>query len=794
VAESSTSLAPAIVRTRAAADWVTPALATIFVFSGASGLIYQISWVRLLSLTFGVTIYAVSTVVAAFMGGLALGSFLGGRVADRVRRPILWYAVAEGIIALMGIASPAALSWVQSAYLALYPRDSTEAALAVVALRFVLAAVVLMVPATLMGATLPLMVKGSLAMSQAIGPRVSWLYASNTTGAIGGTVAAGFVLIGTVGISGTIAVAAALNLVAAASALMLGAAVRPALRVQSSEARVPSSRPLGTQSSELGTSPLVRRLVIITFAVQGFASLAYEVVWTRVLAIILDGTTYAFSIVLATVLLGIALGSALVGPLMSRPLPWVRVYALLQAGVAALAFLGIVVFARIYGIMGRLDEAPLLQQLLASDLAWMAMVAMVAILPPMLLLGASFPIAARIVVSGAANAGRDLGVLYAGNTAGAILGAWMAGFFLIPSLGTQLSIELLAALSATLAVALALASGRGRAALAAAAAALTVGSAAIALIMAPNMYARIVAGHFPGRDIVWVGEGQETSVGVLRNQETGQINMFINGQNQASDDAGTVSFHRLLGHIPMTIHPNPRDVLIVGLGGGSTAGALARHEPRRIDVVELSDTVVEGARYFSHVNRDVHQAPSLHLKIDDGRNHLLLTNRKYDVITADVIHPRNAGSAVLYSYEYYDLARRALNPGGLMSQWLEDRPDSPDNEAQRKLMARTFLKAFPYVTMWVWGALMIGSNEPIDVDLDRIVAHWDQRGLGEVLEGSGFDSPDAFKALYALSDAELRAWAGEGPIMTDNHPYVEYYFSLPGRPFVPRWSRGSSQP
>jgi spermidine synthase len=543
-------------------------------------------------------------------------------------------------------------------------------------------------------------------------------------------------------------------------------------------------------ATEAGPSLLVRRLVIVTFAVQGFASLAYEVLWTRVLAIILDGSTYAFSIVLATVLLGIALGSALVSPLMERPLPWVRVYALLQAGVAALAFLGVIVFARIYGIMTRLEDVTLLQQLLTSHFAWMVVVALVAILPPMILLGASFPIAARIVVSGAANAGRDLGILYAGNTAGAILGAWFAGFLFIPVLGTQIAIQSLAALNALLAIALALVSGQGRTALAGVAAAITIGSLVASLILAPNMYARIVAGHFPGRDIVWVGEGQETSVAVLHNRETGLTDMFMNGQHQASDDPGTVSFHRLLGHIPMTIHPDPQDVLIVGLGGGSTAGALARHEPDRIDVVELSDTVVEGARYFSHVNRDVHNSPSIHLKIDDGRNHLLLTNRKYDVITADVIHPRNAGAAVLYSYEYYDLARKALKPGGLMSQWLEDRPDSPDNEAQRKLMARTFLQAFPHVTMWVWGALMIGSNEPIDIDLNRIEADWDRRGLSELLAGSGFDSPEAFKSLYAMSDEELRAWAGDGPIMTDNHPYVEYYLSLPGRPF----SRGSREP
>jgi spermidine synthase len=367
------------------------------VVSGASGLIYQISWIRLLALTFGVTIYAVSTVVAAFMGGLALGSFLGGRFADRVKRPILWYAGAELVIAMMGRFSPTALDWVQRAYLGLYPHGSDEAALGVIALRFTLAAIVLLIPTTMMGATLPLMVKGSLAISQSIGPRISWLYATNTGGAILGTIAAGFFLIGTQGISASISIAAILNLTAAITALVLGFVVRP---VSSEDATADAAHAAEADATHAGLSPGVRRLVILTFAVQGFASLAYEVIWTRVLAILLDGSTYAFSIVLATVLVGIALGSALVGPLMSRNLPWLRVYTLLQASVASLALIGLVEFGRIRGIMDRLELLPPLRPLLEWHYGHMIAIPVIAILPPMILLGASFPIAARIVVSG----------------------------------------------------------------------------------------------------------------------------------------------------------------------------------------------------------------------------------------------------------------------------------------------------------------------------------------------------------------------------------------------------------
>jgi spermidine synthase len=301
------------------------------------------------------------------------------------------------------------------------------------------------------------------------------------------------------------------------------------------------------------------------------------------------------------------------------------------------------------------------------------------------------------------------------------------------------------------------------------------------------MYRRIVESRFLGNSAVWVGEGLETSVAVIQNKETGILSMWNNGQSQASTDGGVVWFHRLLGHLPMILHKDPQDVLIVGLGGGTTAGAMAQHNPARLDIVELSETVVHGARYFGDINGHVLDFPNLHLTIDDGRNHLLLNNRKYDVVTTDSIHPRNAGASVLYSYEYYDLVRKSLKPGGLMAQWLEDRgDDNPDNDVQRKLMARTFARAFPYTSMWAFGALLIGSNEPIDTSQAAIAARWEQRRYGEHLAGSGYDSPESIHELFVLGDADLRKWAGEGPIMTDDHPYVEYFLSLPGGTGGPR--------
>ena len=768
---SPTAATPA----RGRLDWITPLLVLIFVLSGASGLMYQTAWVKLLALTFGVTIYAVSTVVAAFMGGLTLGAFIGGRLADRLRAPILGYAVVEVLIAVLGVKSVDALDWVQSVYVGLYPRDAEQANLQIVALRFVLSAAVVLVPATLMGATLPLMVRGSLSLGHNLGTRVSWLYASNTAGAICGTLFAGFFLIGAVGVRSTILAAAAFNAAAAAPALLLGLSAW-------SQQRAAAIAPGEDQTSANGVvhySDRTRAIVVAAFAVQGFASLAYEVIWTRVFAVLLDGTTYAFSIVLAVVLLGIALGSAAISPLLARRANWVQVYALLQTGVAVFGFLGILALARIYGITSILARAPLLAGNMEDfGFVWMAVAAAVIILPVMLLLGASFPVAAQAVVAGRAHVGRELGLLYAGNTAGAILGAWGAGFFLLPALGSQQAIELLACINGGLALCLALASGSRRLATVAASTALAL-IAAFASGIVPDMYQRMLAGKFPGTQVVWVGEGMESTITLIRRPDTGYLDMYFNGQSQASDNPSVLWFHRLLGHLPMALARDPQDVLIVGVGGGATASALAAHEPRRLDIVELSEIAMEGAGYYEHVNGSILDYPYVHLRIDDARNYLLLTNRKYDVVTADAIHPRSAGTSLLYSYDYYASIARALKPGGLMAQWLKDDGDFADNDALRHLITRSFAAAFPYVSLWVNGSLLIGSNEPINPTDGSIEAHWRERNLEALLAEIGITSPGGIKDLYLLNDKQTRDWAGDGPLMTDDRPYGEYFLSLP---------------
>jgi spermidine synthase len=261
--------------------------------------------------------------------------------------------------------------------------------------------------------------------------------------------------------------------------------------------------------------------------------------------------------------------------------------------------------------------------------------------------------------------------------------------------------------------------------------------------------------------------------------------MYLNGWHQANDTPSMLRLHELIGHLPLLLQPAAparaeRRVLVIGLGGGATAGAAAAHERTRLDVVELSPSVVRGARFFAHVNGGVVDAPNVSLLTDDGRNYLLLTDQKYDVIMADALRPQHAGSSALYSRQYYDLVRAALADGGVMMQWIDH--SIPENQYQ--LLLRTFLEAFPYVTAWADATLFIGSDRPYMLDRETLAARLGGPA-GGVLAPLGLSTPETVLQLFTASDSELRAYVGDGPVVSDDHPYVEFFRSLPRDPQPP---------
>jgi spermidine synthase len=774
------------------------ALSLLFFLSGCAALIYQILWLRLLGLVFGVTVYAASTVLAAFMAGLALGSLLAGRAADRIRRPLGWFAAAECGIALSAIASPWMLDALERLYVAWFPGLPAVSG-AVTGARLLMASAALIVPTLLMGTTLPLVLRSSLASGGKLGLRLGVLYASNTTGAIVGTLVSGLWLIPAYGISRTFLVAAALNGAVALSALILSARRAPA------ESSGGPERPaLQRDSYSAGLSSRARLAVLITFAISGFVSIGAEVVWFRVAVLIIRPTVYAFAVMLATILGGIAIGSYLVSPRLSRGAP-----GLSGPGIRALAILEFLIAVAIVLSVAALQlgpdlarrAQPVLSRVMPAYLPFLVVHSVLMLLPSALLMGVAFPIGARLWArSGPEGSGAgDVGRFYAVNVCGGIAGSLVAGFVLLPWIGSRGTLLVLGALTAAAATWLMWATdspdhgatdfadhratdfaddtdgldrSRSRRAVAMPTA-LTIGGVALfvaACVYTPDPFDVFLSQRFPGQRVIWREEGVQSTVSV---HELGMHRaLHLDGNHQASTAGGMVSVHRRIGGIGMALHPEPRATLVIGLGGGATAGAVSRFPFAQVEVVELSEAVVKAAPLFGSINNDMLKRPNVHVRVDDGRNFLMLGRRKYDLITADIILPIHAGAGNVYSQEYFRLVSGALDDDGIAVQWVAG------TEQEYKLIARTFLSVFPYTTLWADGSLMVGSNRPLRLkaaDFDWKLAVPEARAA---LQELGYPSFEALVSQYRAGPGELRALVGPGPVLTDDRPLVEYFLSL----------------
>ncbi len=739
--------------------WLLPLLLLLFFGSGACALVYQVMWLRLLALVFGVTVYAASTVLAGFMAGLGLGSFVAGRLAVRIQRPLAAFGLAEILIGITAFLSPLLLDALTRLWITVQP--SLPDSLAVITIiRFGVAFLVLIVPTSLMGATLPLVIKSAVAREHRIGGRIGLLYAINTTGAIVGALVAGFYLISEVGVELSFQMAAIGNIAIGVVALVAAYAMPP----QSAPHQPHQPHPPHPPS----ITPGQQQLVLWTFFVSGLMSLALEIIWFRMLVVFLRPTAYAFTIMLACVLGGIALGSALAAPVLRRRARWMPVLAIIQALIGVAAVLS---FNALTRAQAAIDVAtPWFDRLgLNTYLAPLVASSVVAMLPTTLLLGLAFPIGLSLWAGDDTSdeTSRRVSVFYSLNVFGAILGSLLAGFVLLPAIGTRSSLILVSALATTSSMVLAwsLRSTRPRFAYAVAVVAPVLFAAGAYYSVDP--FAVAFERFHRSESLVWREEGVQTTVAVHdRRGDPPMRVMYLDGNHQANDSPATAFVHHRIGALPVMLHPAPTTALVVGLGGGATPGAVARYN-LDVDVVELSAAVVAGSEFFKNINFDLLTRPNAHLRVDDGRNFLMMSRKKYDVITADIILPRHAGAGALYSKEYYELVRDSLAEGGLVMQW-----NGGDSATEYKLLMRTFLSVFPYTTLWGDGSLMLGSLKPFALSQSA----YEARRAGFDL--FNWDLP-TLKRIYIAGTDEVRAFVGDGPILTDDKPVIEYFLSLP---------------
>jgi spermidine synthase len=727
----------------------------LFYASGIAGLIYQVLWLRRLSVIFGVTVYAASTLLAAFMAGLALGSVLSGRVLRSGRSPLAAFGVAEILVGATGLASPLLLDAASFVYQALYQVSPDSLGVLTLA-RLVCSFAILALPTTMMGITLPLLSATVSRAGQNDSAGIGLLYALNTLGAMTGTLLSGLVLIPAIGIQQSFLLAAAINVVVGMVALWLSAS--QSLN-QAIESPILNPQSIPNPQSPISDRQLTPLLVVV--AVSGFASLGLEIAWFRLMLQFVAATSEAFTAMLATVLGGIAAGGLWATWLLRRRRDHVAWLGGLQAltGLAAVSSFSFLQWTVAHGwnTMG----------------LWPAVA--IAILPPALFMGAGFPLALGIAGrrrdrDAEADVARRVGVTYALNVAGAIGGSLAAGFLLLPGMG---SLTALIALSATFVV-----SGvwlwltrRGGWRWAAATAFVLV-FVLVARDMPDPFRVAIDRRYGTLLREFWRDEGAQTAVSV-RASEFQRV-LYLDGLHQANDSPGMVLLHRAIGHLPMVLHGHPRDVLVVGMGGGATPGAVSQYPAADVQIVELAEGVRNAAPFFAHVNYDLLQRPNVRVRIDDGRNFLSLTDRRFDVITADIIQPGHAGAGFVYSREYFALVRQALKDDAVVLQWIGHRP-----WLEYTLIMRTFLDVFPDATLWYDGNFMVGTSRPLRIDagaLDRLRAEPVTR---DALDAIGLTSFDVLRSWYTAGPDEMRAFVGDGPILTDDRPMVEYHHWLP---------------
>ena len=752
--------------------WVIPALGAVFLLSGAAGLVHEVVWARLLGHLFGATSLAVSTVLAAFMGGLALGSHLVGSRAARLGDRPRVYALLEIGIGVSALVIPLLLTFVQPLYGALWRRFHFSFAVFSI-LRFVVAGGILLPPTVMMGATLPLLADY---VATVRGARVApaWLYTANLAGAVLGVAAGGFVLMPVLGLHGTILAAAALNVTIGGAVLCL-----PRL---ASEVAPRVDRPFGSTYRPSG-------LLLAAAIGSGFMSLATQVAWTRVLVLIVGSTTYAFSTVLVAYLAALGAGSAWASRRGARAAdvrPALAVVHLVMAlGVLAAVYAVSRLpfwYVALFQVWRPSSIAATVVLNVAVVLALLAVPVLAAgTVLPLVLIGAAPPDAHDTV--------RIVGRLYAVNTVGAIVGAVLAGFVLVPRLGSHTTLLGIAALAAAIGVVFAFAVGGKRLPSAALAVATAVG---VGVVAGPAWEPRALnAGvsqpHLETVEgmlaesraqILYHREGPTATVAVAQWTQGGRRSLSINGRVNASDRRDDMMTQVLVAEAPLLIAPRVDDVLLVGWGSGVSAGTALAAPVRQVTAVEIEPAVVEASAFFAHVNHDPRSDPRLRLYEDDARHILLASDDTYDVIVSEPSHPWVSGVSNLFTQDFFRLAARRLRPDGVFSQWLQTYQMSFDT--YRSLLA-TFQSVFPEVLVFgspfALDCILVGSRQPLRLDLADLDHRWAHAPTQAELGRIGLTRSEHFLATFYLGPDAVRRLVHGAPINTDDNMLVE--FSMP---------------
>ena len=800
-------------------------VALLFFFSGLSSLIYQVIWTRQLVFVFGSTSFASATVLSVFMGGLAIGSFVAGKYADRLRNPFLWYGLLEGFIGIWAILIPIFLIAAIPIYKIFWQMFHLDV-LVFSLLRFAVMTVILLPPTACMGATLPLLSKFVTSSIEVVGNRVGLLYSINTLGAVIGAIAAGFLLIPQLGLNATTISAAILNVSLAVIAFLLQKAWFPGTSISTALAPMPAETiqqndhastfnapasdklPLATTGDANPDSATVRRDVpqkekipplilwtMVAFGISGALAMVQEVAWTRSLLFIIGSTTYAFSIMLSTFLIGIFLGSFVMAKFtdkLKNPFLW---FCAFQFALCAAGLLSLSLFNRLpywnmtsnYYYLDNPDVGMLVRFLLSGCILF----------PITLCLGAMFPLVVRICTKDLEILGKSIGTLYSINTLGAIIGAFAAGFVIIPALGSELTLIWTSTCTGILAASLLIFFGPKNLVLRGLSAVFTAGLLLwsssnpqiwdLHLITSSQRLRRSMAWtraslptfenwakeQVASSKIVFYKDGMCSNVAVM--QSGPLVSLATNGHMDASNRITDMGPQVILPCIPMLIKPHAKEIGEIGWGSGCTMGYCLLWPINKMVCAEIEKAVIETSRFFHKINLIPESDPRLRIEINDGRNYMLATDETFDVIISEPSNPWQAGVCNLYTQDYFQICHDRLKPGGLFSMWWQY------NEVSTKNLGQVFSalkKVYKHVLVFfiVDGSLTaIASDDPIKIDFDVVGKSLKNPKIKSALSlYTGINCPEDLAARLLLSEESIEKIAQEYPPNTDDRNRIEF--------------------
>ena len=707
------------------------------------------------------------------MGGLALGSFVGGKIIDRDFNPLAAYAILEAGIGLYCLLIPLFIELAFPLFQWIYLNlgDSyTQTSL----VRFLVCGGLLIIPATFMGATLPVLSKLVSRDENFIGKDVGTLYSINTFGAVVGALAAAFVFMRFLGVQATISVAAAANI---CIALLIYFIFKPPLKERLSY--------LAPSSKEENASLQKRDLfILLSFAISGLAALVYQVAWTRILSLLLGSSVYAFSLILAVFIFGLALGTVTTSNLLDRIRYLISSFGLTQIIIGFSSLFIFPLFGRIPFVNRWVYENLGQQFQLMQGANFITILGLLFI--PTFFMGAQFPIVIKILATKLETVGQNVGRAYAFNTVGAIIGSFLAGFVLIPMLGIQATILSMVFLNVLLGIALlALGSQLSFSWKTYGLPGVLICCAFIANWIAPWDKSVISSGSFmPYRigdlkeaelkknKILFFKEGVHTTV-TTELSASGNIFLRVNGKTDASL-ALDMRTQLLSGYLPMLFHENPKSALVIGQGSGITLGAVEQFPVDKINLVEISPAVIEGSRFFDPFNHDALNDERLSILLEDGRNHIALSKKSYDVIVSEPSNPWISGVGALFTVDFFDLLKKRLNPGGLACIWVHTNM-SPDSF---KSIIRSFTEKFPFVTMWESIAgddyLLIGSEQEYRLSFEKTQKYLANEITGKDFAHIGIRNVPDLMSLMIMSRPKLVEFSKNTILHTDDNSFLEF--------------------